>query len=137
MVALNLVGFRDMTIFPFVSRISRCRFAFKSGIFAYDQPVNIGKHKRIFGAFVNDISSPHLFPRFFHETSGNIILQITSLPHGFIVLFLNRLAYFVLINRKRRGVGIQPTDGSGVTSTDTRFASLQPFFMGHIFGTNY
>ena len=77
----------------------------------------------MFLTLVDGVCTAHLKARFFGEPLRHIILQVTALPHGFVV-------DFIMVNLKCRTVGIQAKDSPGIRAGNTAFAITEPILFG-------
>ena len=84
----------------------------------------------MFLTLVDGICTAHLKARFFGEPLRHIILQVTALPHGFVVDIFNDIADFIMVNLKCRTVGIQAKNSPGIRAGNAAFAITEPIFFG-------
>ena len=123
---------RDFSISPFVRRKRRDRFALQPGFLPNDQAVKICQKQRMFLTLVNGICSAYLQTGGLGEALYYIILQITALPHGFVVDIFNGIADFIVVHLKCRAVGIQAKDSPGIRAGNAAFAVAEPILFGQV-----
>jgi len=86
----------------------------------------------MFLTLVNGICSAYLQTGGLGEALYYIILQITTLPHGFVVDIFNGIADFIVVHLKCRAVGIQAKDSPGIRAGNAAFAITEPIFFGQV-----
>jgi len=84
----------------------------------------------MFIALVNGICAAYFQTGCFGEALRHIILQITTLPHGFVVDIFNGIADFIVVHLKCRTVGIQAKDSSGIRAGNAALTVTEPIFFG-------
>ena len=84
----------------------------------------------MFLTLVDGICTTHLKPCFFGEPLCHIILQVTTLPHGFVVDIFNGIADFIVVYLKCRAIGIQAKYSPGIRAGNTAFAITEPILFG-------
>ena len=86
----------------------------------------------MFLTLVNGICTAYFQIGGLGEALRHIILQITALPHGFIVDILNGITDFIVVHLKCRTVGIQTKDSSGIRAGNAAFTITEPIFFGQV-----
>ena len=86
----------------------------------------------MFLTLVNGICSAYLQTGGLGEALCYIILQITTLPHGFVVDIFSGIADFIVVHLKCRAVGIQAKDSPGIRAGNAAFAITEPIFFGQV-----
>lgn len=86
----------------------------------------------MFLALIDSVRSAHLQTGCFGEALRHIILQVTSLPHGFVVDILSGIADFIVVHLKCRTVGIQSKDSPGIRAGNAAFAVTEPILFGQV-----
>ena len=61
-VALELVAFRNVPVFPFVGGVGGSGLALQSGVLPNDETVYVGVHEGMFHTFVDGVGAPCFFP---------------------------------------------------------------------------
>ena len=128
MVNLRQIVSRDFAVCPLICGEGRDCLAFQPGLLSNDQAVKVCQKQRMFLALIDSVCTAHLQAGCFGEALRHIILQITTLPHGFVVDIFNGIADFIVVNLKCRTVGIQAKDSSGIRAGNAAFAVVEPIF---------
>ena len=84
----------------------------------------------MFLALVDSVCTAHLKARFFGEPLRHIILQVTTLPHGFVVDIFNGIADFVVVHLKCGAIGIHAKNGTSIRAGNAAFAITEPILFG-------
>ena len=86
----------------------------------------------MFLTLVNGICTAYFQTGGLGEALRHIILQITALPHGFVVDIFNGIADFIVVHLKCRAVGIQAKDSPGIRAGNTALAVAEPILFGQV-----
>ena len=86
----------------------------------------------MFLTLVNGICTAYFQTGGLGEALRRIILQITALPHGFVVDIFNGIADFIVVHLKCRAVGIQAKDGTGIRAGNAALTVTEPIFFGQV-----
>ena len=130
MINLRQIVSRDFAVCPLICGEGRNCLAFQPCFLPNDQAVKVCQKQRMFLALVDSVCTAHLKARFFGEPLRHIILQVTTLPHSFVVDIFNGIADFVVVHLKCGAIGIQAKDSPGIRAGNTAFAITEPILFG-------